>query len=163
MSQDTLSLEARLCCIRYFLSDFPTSPFPTLGRRTQYSVSLGTVLRGLITMKSWRKAVAAIARTGTGIVREYFINVGHKTTTINRRTDGLTNSRLRGTFVYCPNATISLFISKAVPIFSPGVSMMMLSVAKCGLSLWDFLSRTLTNEACQASGDRYGLCLRAPR
>ena len=140
-SQDTLSFEARPCCIRYFLSVFPTSPFPALGRRTQYSVSLRTVLRGLITMKSWRKAVAAIARTGTGIVREYFINVGHKTTTINRRMDGLTYSRLGGTFVYSPNATISFFISKAVPIFSPGVSMMtmmMLSVAKCGLALWDF-------------------------
>ena len=117
---------------------FPHFPFPHFGQ--EGSVCLRTVLRGLITMKSWRKAVAAIARTGTGIVREYFINVGHKTTTINRRMDGLPNSRLGGTFVYSPNATISFFISKAVPIFSPGVSrtMMMLPVAKCGLALWDF-------------------------
>ena len=120
-------------------------------------------------MKSWRKAVAAIARTGTGIVREYFINVGHKTTTINRRMDGLTNSRLGGTFVYSPNATISFFISKAVPIFSLGVSrtMMMLSVAKCGLALWDFLSRTLTNEASERASegaiDTDSVRARAPR
>ena len=120
-------------------------------------------------MKSWRKAVASIARTGTGIVREYFINVGHKTTTINRRMDGLTNSRLGGTFVYSPNATISFFISKAVLIFSPGVSMMtmmMLSVAKCGLALWDFFVTHIDKRGERASkrgGDRYGLCPRAPR